>query len=63
MFICSGFVEGPPGEVAGPSVLLATNEVKFKALILGMAIRIPNPTKFLDPELIRIHNLNCGFGF
>ncbi len=32
--------------------------------LLEMAIRIQNPTKFLDPERnrIRIHNLNCRFG-
>ena len=27
-----------------------------------MPIRDGNPTKFLDPERIRIRNLDCGFG-
>ena len=46
-----------------PSILLITISIlKFLNKMIIFRDGNPNPTNFLDPERIRIRNLNCGFG-
>ncbi len=37
------------------------DQLRSQVYFLGMAIRIRDPTNFLDPERNRIRNLNCRF--